>query len=147
MVHALAEIERVLAPGGALVDLRPLLDRWPVEVAWHGGAQEAARAADLKEPLEADEAANAAMAGLIGAGRMQRELQETFPLYFYWDTPIEMKEYLEEEWSETIAIDEHAWQSVRSAWAIANAEARVRLRMKMLITRYRAVAQPASQLP
>ncbi|HEY5268876.1 MAG TPA: hypothetical protein VII97_00945 [Anaerolineales bacterium] len=32
MVHALEEIQRVLAPGGTLLDLRPLADCWPVEI-------------------------------------------------------------------------------------------------------------------
>ena len=33
MVHALAEIRRVLVSDGVLIDLRPLADQWPVEVA------------------------------------------------------------------------------------------------------------------
>ena len=40
MVHALEEIHRTLRPGGLLIDLRPLLDRWPVEVAWQNGYRE-----------------------------------------------------------------------------------------------------------
>ena len=32
MVHALGEIRRVLNPDGVLIDLRPVFDRWPIEV-------------------------------------------------------------------------------------------------------------------
>ena len=40
MVHALEEIRRVLLPGGILIDLRPLADRWRVEVVSGAGIQE-----------------------------------------------------------------------------------------------------------
>jgi len=33
MVHALDEIRRTLKPNGILIDLRPVEDNWPVEVA------------------------------------------------------------------------------------------------------------------
>lgn len=137
MVHALEEIERVLAPGGLLVDLRPLLDRWPAEVAGSGGFEEAGRATDLQEPLSDDAAASAAMDGLAASSRLVREQQESFPLFYYWDTPKEMRQYIEEEWSDVIEIKEAVWRALSTAWAGAGAEARVRLRVKMLIARYR----------
>jgi hypothetical protein len=137
MVHALDEIRGVLAPGGLLVDLRPLLDRWPVEVSWTNGHAPAGRATDLAEPLADDEAANAAMGALASSGAFQREREETFPLYYYWDTPKEMEAYIAEEWSDVIAVEEDAWNRLRSMWASASADARVRLQIKMWIARYR----------
>ncbi len=137
MVHALDEIERVLAPGGVLVDLRPLLDRWSVEVAWAGGYEEAGRATDLPEPLADDAAANAAVAQFAASGRLQREREETFSIYYYWDTPKEMESYIAEQWDDVISIDESVWKNLRSRWAGAAADARPRLRVKMSITRYR----------
>ncbi len=134
MVHALSEIRRVLVPGGILIDLRPLLDQWPVEVAWSDDFREAGRATDLREPLADDEAANAAMQQAIAAGLFTREREATFPFYYYWDTANEMQEYIAENWDDVIAVDEPVWANLRSAWATANADARVRLRMKMLIT-------------
>src|SRR5512140_336111 len=109
MVHALDEIRRVLAAQSALVDLRPLMDRWPIEIAWRGGQQEAARATDLNESLEADADANAAMAALAASGGMRLEQQETFPLHYYWDTPNEMKQHIDDEWSDVITIDDTDW--------------------------------------
>ena len=47
-----------------------------------------------------------------------------------------MEEHIAEEWPDVIRVEEPAWAELRSAWATANAEARVRLRMQMMITRY-----------
>ncbi len=137
MVHALEEARRVLVPGGVLVDLRPLVEHWPIEVATSNQQHEIGRATDLAEPFGDDAAANAAMAQAADSGRWIREQQENFPLFYYWDTPDEMREYLADEWSDVITVDDRVWRDLKSAWATANADARVRLRMKMLITRYR----------
>ncbi len=137
MVHALNEIRRVLVPDGIILDLRPLLDRWPVEVAWHAGNREVGRAVDLQEPLSDDAAANAAMRALMDTGDLKREREELFPLFYYWDAPKEMQAYIADEWSDVIRVEDKVWQELGTSWATANAEARVRLRMKMLITRYR----------
>ena len=137
MVHVLEEVRRLLAPSGLLVDLRPLLDRWPIEVAWSNGYQEASRATDLPEPRADDDAANAAFQAATEAGGFVREREDTFPMFYYWDTPGEMQEYIAESWDDTIRIDEPASADLRSIWATSNADARVRLRLKLLIARYR----------
>ncbi len=136
MVHALREAQRVLASHGVLIDLRPLLDRWPVELASSAEQQVVGRATDLAGPLSDDAAANAAMARASELGQWVRELQDEFPLFYYWDTPGEMKDYITDEWSDVITVDDTVWRELKSAWATADPDTRVRLRMKMLITRY-----------
>ncbi len=137
MVHALDEIRRVLILDGILIDLRPLCDRWPVEVAWPNGYLEAGHVTDLAEPLADDAAANDAMAAAETAGTLRRERDGTFPFFYYWDTAKDMQNYIAENWDDVIEVDEAVWSDLRSLWAKANADARVRLRMKMTITRYR----------
>lgn len=136
MVHALNEIHRVLAPDGILIDLRPMADRWLIEVASAREVKEAGRVTDAPEGLEDDHAANEAMAKVEAQGRFIRKQEEFFPLFYYWDSPNEMKEYADEEWADFTTIDEETWKNIRSIWAVANADARLRVRAKMLITRW-----------
>jgi len=136
-VHALKEIVRVVVPGGALIDLRPLCDRWPVEVAWSDGFLEAGRVTDLEESLAADRAANKATFDADASGVLHRERDEYFPFFYYWDTAKEMQDYIAQNWEDVISVEDDVWAKLRSLWTTANADARARLRMKMLITRYR----------
>ncbi len=137
MVDALRETRRVLATDSILIDIRPLLNEWPIEVASQAGHIEAGRATDLKEPLEDDAAANAAMQEAVSAAIFTRELQQDVSIFYYWDTPKEMETYLAENWSDVVEVHEDVRHSLRSSWASAGAEARVSLRMKLLFTRYR----------
>lgn len=137
MVHALNEIRRVLVPGGFLIDLRPVLDRWPIEVSSSSEIREAGRVTDLPEPLADDEAANQAMTEASQLGWFLREDERLFSFFYYWDTPNEMQEYIEESWDDVIGVDNELWTHLRSVWATANADARVRMRMKMSIARWR----------
>lgn len=140
MVHALNEIQRVLAPDGILIDLRPLLDEWPLEVVTSSERKKAGRAVDLAEPLSDDQAANQAVSEIEKRGWFVREREETFPFNYYWDTPKEMQEYLEETWNDVINIEKETWDRLKSMWAVANADARVRIQMKMLVTRWKKVS-------
>ena len=48
-----------------------------------------------------------------------------------------MKEFMEEEWEGFEKLEEPVFEAVKSGWAVANADARVRIRVKMLITRWK----------
>lgn len=122
---------------GVLIDLRPLLDRWPLEVESGDKYQEAGRVTDLTDPLSDDQAATNALAAAADSGSFLREREEVFPFFYYWDTPGEMREYISETWSDVVQIEDGLWNDLRSLWAISNADARVRLRVKLLITRWR----------
>ncbi|MBN2116942.1 MAG: hypothetical protein JW730_10235 [Anaerolineales bacterium] len=138
MVHALREIRRVLAPNGILIDLRPVSDRWPIEVISAQEVHETGRVLDLPNPLADDEAANRAVIQASGNGWFLRDREEFFPYYYTWDTPSEMEEWIAEEWNDFIDMDEETKRATRSAWALGGAEAQVRVRVKMLITRWKA---------
>jgi SAM-dependent methyltransferase len=137
MVHALKEIHRVLAPDGVLIDLRPLAGSWPVEVASGREVKEAGRVSDMPVGLEDDKAANESIAQAASQDRFAREREEFFSFFYYWDSPNEMQAYIEEEWADFISIDESTWKNVRSLWAVADADARLRVRLRMLITRWK----------
>ena len=139
MVHALSEIRRVLLPDGILIDLRPILDHWQIEVLSAREVQETGKVQDFPIGLADDEAANRSMAHAEAKGWFVREQEDFFPYVYAWDTPKEMEEWIEEEWHGFIGLDEKTKQATRSAWALGDADAQVRLRVKMLITRLRKV--------
>lgn len=136
MVHALDEIRRILKPNGFVIDLRPLEDRWPVEVTSASGSVEVARLTDLPAALADDEAAHEAMSEAQARGWFSRQRETHFPFFYYWDTPSEMKDFMDTEWEGWQKLEDSAFGAVRSAWASANADAQVRIRVKMLITKW-----------
>lgn len=132
-MHALQEIHRTLIPFGLLIDLRPLLGRWPVEVAGQDGHREVGRLTDLPEGLAEDEAANQAMNEVSQRGWFTFEQGERFSLFYSWDTASEMEKFVREEWEDFVQIDDEIIRAAKSAWAVANADARVRVRASMIV--------------
>jgi hypothetical protein len=139
MVHALEEIHRVLKPDRILIDIRPLNGQWPIEVASIRGIKETGHVNDLPEPLNADRASNEAMKEVEARGWFQREQQGFFPFLYSWDTPSEMEEFVAEDWSDFVELSEEAKIATRSAWATADADSRVQVRVKILITRWKVL--------
>lgn len=139
MVHALSEIRRVLVPDGILIDLRPIADRWAIEVFSARETRETGHVTDLPLGLEDDEAANKAMREAEAKGWFQCESETFFPLHYVWDTASEMEKWVDEEWENFIGLDEDVRRATRSAWALGDADSRVRVRAKMLIARWMKV--------
>jgi hypothetical protein len=48
-----------------------------------------------------------------------------------------MKEFMDEEWEDFEKMEDDVYHATQSLWSTANADARVRVRVKMLITRWR----------
>lgn len=136
MVHALDEIHRTLKPNGILIDLRPVEENWQVEVTASTGYQLAGRLTDQPIGLADDEAAFKAMREVESRGWFIKEKEKEFAFFYYWDTPSEMKAFMEEQWTDFEKMEESVFNAVKSAWAVANADARVRVRVKMLITKW-----------
>ncbi|NJC96118.1 MAG: hypothetical protein C3F07_03360 [Anaerolineales bacterium] len=137
MVHALGEIRRALAPGGILIDLRPVSDRWSIEVFSRRETRVVGQVTDLPLGLADDAAANQAMTDAEAQGWFRRESEAFFPLHYVWDTASEMETWIDEEWENFIGLDEETRRAARSAWALGEADSRVRVKVKMLITRWR----------
>lgn len=134
MVHALDEIRRTLKPNGLLIDLRPVEANWSVEIVSSAGWQAAGRLSDLPVALADDEAAFKAMREVESKGWYIKKQEHEFAFFYYWDTPSEMKEFMDEEWADFEKLEDHVYQKTKSMWALANADARVRVRVNMLIT-------------
>lgn len=139
MVHALDEIRRVLVPNGVLIDLRPILDRWPIEVVSARGSRGTGHIQDLPPGIGDDEAANRSIAQAEQDGWFIRQAENFFPFVYSWDTPSEMEEWIETEWEDFIQLDKETRRATRSAWASSDADARVQVKVKMLITRWEVV--------
>lgn len=137
MVHALSEIRRVLTPDGIMIDLRPLLNHWQIDVISARELRETGRVQDFPIGLADDEAANRSAAEAEAKGWFVREQEELFSYLYSWDTPKEMEEWIEEEWHDFIGLDEETKRATRSAWALGDADTQVRINVKMLITRWR----------
>lgn len=133
MVHALNEIHRALKPNGILLDLRPLEDSWSVEVVSSAGWQASGRLSDQTVGLADDEAANQAMREVQSRGWFIQKKTGEFPFFYYWDTPSGMKEYLEAEWTDFEKLEDAVYDKTAALWAVSNADARVRVRVKMHI--------------
>ena len=134
MVHALDEIHRMLIPHGILIDIRPVLDRWQVEVVSARERRETGRVMDFEIGLADDLAANRSMAEAEANRWFTREREDFFSYDYSWDSPKDMEDWLEEEWNDYIGLHEDARGTTRSAWALADGDARVQLSVKMLIT-------------
>jgi hypothetical protein len=143
MVHTLSEIERVLAPDGILIDLRPILDRWHIQVTSARETRQAGRMQDFDIGLADDEAANRAAREAEANRWFTRESEEFFPLIYSWDSASEMEEWIEDEWHDFMGLSQETKHAARSAWALGDGDTRVRVDIKMLITRWRKL-QPLS---
>ncbi len=137
MVHALEEIRRALVPNGILIDLRPMLDRWQVEVVSARETNVTGRVTDFPIGLADDEAANNSLTQAEKNGWYFRDKSEFFSYSYSWDTPSEMEDWIHEEWEGFIGLDAETKQATRSAWALGDADSRVSLQVKMLISRWR----------
>src|SRR5215510_9205912 len=129
MVHALDEIRRVLVPNGVLIDLRPLADHWRVEVASLREIRRTGHVTDLPEQINGDVASNEAMREVERLGWFRRDQEELFPFIYSWDTPSEMEEFVTDDWQDFIDLDDETKRATRAAWAVADADSRVRIRM------------------
>jgi hypothetical protein len=113
-----------------------MLSNWPIEVVSAREIRETGRIQDLPLGLSDDNAANQSIAQAEQSGWFRREAEEFFPFYYAWDSPSEMEEWITEEWEDFIQLDEESKRVTRSAWALGDADASVRVKVKMLITRW-----------
>jgi hypothetical protein len=136
MVHALEECWRVLEPRGWLLDIRPITSRPPVEVIFNGRARLAGQVDDTAGEAD-DRASNGAIEQLIRRGRLVREQEQHFEYAYYWDTLQQMKAYIDDKWSDSAILGEPVMEKARRLVKTSDGPIRIRVRIEVLITRYR----------
>jgi len=124
-------------PNGILIDIRPLADNWRVEVASLRDVKRTGHVTDLPEQTNGDLASADAMRAAEASSWFKREQDELFPFSYSWDTPSEMEEFVNDDWSDFVALDEDTKRVTRAAWAVADGDSRVRIRMNVWIARWR----------
>ena len=124
-------------PDGVLIDLRPVLDRWQVQVVSARQAQDTGRLQDFPTGLADDNAANRSMARAEQERWFARDDEAFFLIDYAWDTPKDMEAWISDEWDGFVDLDEEGKRATRAAWAVGDADSFVRVRVKMLITRWR----------
>ena len=92
---------------------------------------------DLSLGSEYDKAANQVMAQGEEKGWFLREREAVFTINYVWDTAREMEEWIDTEWDSTAGFEEDTRRATRSAWALGDADSRVRAKVKILITRWK----------
>ena len=94
MVDALREAHRVLAPGGTVVDVRPLTARVVIELVTADRADLAAEA-DAYGAAEDDASADAAVRHAVSCGWFAFQRSDRFDFEVYCDTAADLKAYAE----------------------------------------------------
>jgi hypothetical protein len=92
MVDALREAQRVLAPGGTVVDVRPLTARLVIELVTAERAVWAAEA-DANGAAEDDASADAAVRHALSRGWFAFQQSGQFDFEVYCDTAADLKTY------------------------------------------------------
>ena len=70
-------------------------------------------------------------------GWFMPDQEEFFPFYYSWDTPSELEEFVDDGWADIVDLSDNAKKTTRSAWALGNADSRVRVRVKILMSRWK----------
>ncbi len=134
MVHALNDIWRVLVPGGYLIDLRPFIEKPPIEIVC-GDQVIQAGVVDESDSFPDELAANAAIENVVALRLFTFEQSTSFELFTYWESPQALKDHVDSRdfgnvSAETVAHAEHIL-------ANCGPEAKFRTHLHMIIARYR----------
>ncbi len=137
MVNALKEAWRVLTPRGVLLDLRPLAQDMSIEIACQDSVA-VTGFVDGAPGKPHDDACDVSLASVQGEGWFASEHQRVFDLPVYFDTVDDMQRYLEENFRvRHAALEDDVLEHARRTLARETKGARVRLRHRLLLARYR----------
>ncbi len=136
MVHALDEAHRVLAPGGALIDMRPSTRKRSVEVVLGEArlrAGEIDAAASNADRVAADQALDAA----LEAGLFRAEHKETFFYVSEMDSLADLRDFAAS--LRRTALPAEVMARVEGLVADLSGDYSIRIPREIVIARYRSL--------
>jgi hypothetical protein len=136
MVDALREARRVLAPGGDLVDVRPLNVPMVVEVVIDSTAIWAREVCSASTPEDV-EAADVALQHALSAGWFACKKSLPFDLEIYCDNAAELSLYAQARKLPETEIPYLELEERRSELCAAGRTARLRCRRRWMLSTYR----------
>jgi hypothetical protein len=137
MVHALEETKRALKPGGMLLDLRPVVSYWPLEVFVDGEARFAGRIDDSADALD-DAEADGAINAMVSRKLFSQIATDSFEYHYYWDTVEQMYADFQKKWGSDVKLLPEVLSEAKRLAACEGFESRVSIRRKMIMGTYRA---------
>lgn len=146
MVHALEEAERVLVPGGQLIDLRPVSVDSRLEII-DGEAVRPAGMVDFSGGLPEDQAADQAVTQRLLRGGLFPEGDRQFEHAYYWEDLASMKAYAEERWSESASVPERVYRRAEDLIRKSLGPVRIRVRLLVHLAAYRKAPDPGTPGP
>ncbi len=137
MVDALRNTWAALAPGGTLIDLRPMSARYPIEVVTSRRAVQIGEV-DATGMVSADLAADRAMREALDRGWFTVERTPQLHFAFWWDTVREMQSSLDESRrAKTVAPSYDKLEAAyRRLTAVATGPGRLRCVRRMILSSY-----------
>lgn len=139
MVHALKESWRVLQAGGRLIDIRPHVTGWPVELVSRHTRILAGQLED-KKVSSADSDSDFAMAEAVDQGLFRREHEEFFEYAYHWDTVEQMRDYVTAKWPNSTAIPDKLLPELRHLLQRADKQVQICIRRTMLASSYQKIS-------
>ena len=139
MVHALAEVWRVLRLGGYLIDLRPIASESPVEVMTSTKVSLAGRL-DPTLKIPGDRASDKAIRKVVERGWFIEEMATTFQLAYYWKNVGEMAAYIKENWANSTVLPDPVRSEADGLAHLAIGPVQIRVQRTMHLARYRKLA-------
>lgn len=146
MVHALEEAERVLVPGGQLIDLRPVSVDSRLEII-DGEVVRPAGMVDFSGGLPEDQAADQAVTQRLRRGGLFREGDRQFEHAYYWEDLASMKAYAEERWSESASVPGRVYRRAEDLIRKSLGPVRIRVRLLVHLVAYRKAPDPGTPGP